>query len=157
MGLRAATQETPQGYVYAAAKDAEATLWRFDVEREKVEALGPAVAGTQSYITTLDASPCGRYLYYIPGAHGGSERDGAAVIQYDVRTKQKKVIAFLHPAVKEATGYTPLGTFGSALSPEGDTLYITWNGNLGGRKRNRLTWDACALTVVHIPASERTP
>lgn len=157
IGLRSATQETPQGCVYTVSTRGDATLWRFDVKTEKVEKLGSATIGSQSYITTLDADPTGRYLYYVPGAHGGSERDGTPIVQFDVQTRRKKVIAFLHPFLKEQCGYTPLGTFGSAVDPKGDKLYITWNGNLGGQRRGRLTWDACALTVVHIPERERTP
>ena len=156
IGLRAATQETPQGYVYTVSQD-DGTLYRFNTRTEEVEELGRAPIGTQTYITTLDADPSGRYLYYIPGAHGGSENDGAAVIQFDVKANKKKVVAFLHPFLKERYGYTPLGTFSSVVSPDGDKLYITWNGNLGGMRRNRLTWDACALSVIHIPKSEREP
>jgi hypothetical protein len=99
----------------------------------------------------------GRYLYYVPGAHGGSEKDGAAVVQFDTQTKKKKVIAFLHPFLKKRYGYTPLGTFSTAVGPAGDRLYITWNGNIGGSRRGRLTWDACALTVIHIHEEERPP
>jgi hypothetical protein len=157
LGLRSATQETPQGYVYTVPKDG-AAIYRFDVKTEKVTTLGSAVVGTQTYITTLDADPTGRYLYYIPGAHGGSQKDGAAVVQFDVKTRKKKVIAFLHPFLKDRYGYTPLGTFGSAIDPGGDKLYITWNGNRGGPRRGgRLYFDTCALTVLHIPASERQP
>jgi hypothetical protein len=157
IGLRSATQETPQGFVYTVAKGKDAQLWRFNVKTERAEKLGSAVVGSQSYITTLDADPTGRYLYYVPGAHGGSEKDGTPVVQFDVQTRRKKVIAFLHPFLKDRYGYTPLGTFGSDVSQGGDKLYITWNGNLGGRRRRRLTWDACALTVIHIPESERMP
>jgi hypothetical protein len=156
IGLRAATQETPQGYVYTVSTG-DGTLWRFNTRTEQVEELGHAPVGTQTYITTLDADPTGRYVYYIPGAHGGSEKDGAPVVQFDVKTKTKKVIAFLHPFLKDEYGFTPLGTFSSAVASEGDKLYITWNGNLGGMKGRRLTWDACALTVIHIPESGRTP
>ncbi len=156
IGLRAATQETPQGYVYTVSQD-DGALWRFNTRTEVVEELGPAPIGTQTYITTLDAYPSGRYLYYIPGAHGGSEKDGAAVVQFDVKTKSKKVIAFLHAFLEDNYGYTPLGTFSSTVAPKGDKLYITWNGSLGGTRGNRLTWDACALTVIHIPESEREP
>jgi hypothetical protein len=157
VGLRAASQETPQGHVYAVSSKGEAVLWRLDVRTEKVEKLGSAVVGSQSYITSLDVDPSGRYLYYVPGAHGGSERDGSAVVQFDTTTRRKKVVAFLHPFLKAHYGYTPIGTFSLAVSPQGDKLYITWNGNLGGRRGRRLTWDACALTVVHIPPSERKP
>ena len=157
LGLRAATQETPDGKVYTVSTKRDATLWRFDVKTEAVETLGSAAVGSQTYITSLDADPTGRYLYYVPGAHGGSERDGSAVVQFDVRTRRRKIIAVLHPLVKQKFGYTPLGTFSSAVDPTGDRLYITWNGNTGGKRGRRLTWDACALTVVHVPESERLP
>jgi len=157
LGLRAATRETPQGYVYTVSTKGEAMICRFDTKSEKVEQIGKAPVGSQSYITSLDADPTGRYLYYVPGAHGGSEGDGAAVVQFDVKTRRKKVIAFLHPFLRDRYGYTPLGTFSTAVGPKGDRLYVTWNGNLGGRRGRRLTWDACALTVIHIPQSERRP
>jgi hypothetical protein len=74
-----------------------------------------------------------------------------------VKTRTKKVIAFLHPFYQEKYGYVPLGTYSSALSPEGDILYITWNGNRSGPVRARLAWDGVALTVLHLPRSERLP
>lgn len=155
MGLRAATKETPQGCVYAVSGKGDATLVRFDVRTERVEELGSAAVGSQTYVTSLDAGPAGRYLYYVPGAHGGSYRDGAAVVQYDVRTRRKKVLAFLHPALKEQWGYTPLGTFSTAVSGKGDKLFITWHGSRATSWQRRPSWDTCALTVVHIPASQR--
>jgi carotenoid cleavage dioxygenase-like enzyme len=110
------------------------------------------------YVTTLDVDPGGRYLYYVCGAHGGSQRDGTPIVQFDVRTGKKKVLAFLHPFYKEKYGYVPLGTFGSAVSEDGSKLYVTWNGNRGGAdSRGRVGFDTCALTVVHIPESERRP
>ena len=157
MGLRAATRETPQGCIYAVSSKGDAALYRFDTRSEKVEKLGPAAVGSQTYVTTLDADSTGRYLYYMPGAHGGSYKDGAAVVQYDVRARRKKVIAFLHPLLKARCGYTPLGTFSTAVSPSGDKLYVTWHGCCAATWQRRPSWDACALTVVHIPASERKP
>ena len=154
IGIRAATQETSEGFVYTVSRE-DATIYRFDTKAEKVERIGSARVGTQTYITTIDADPTGRYLYYVPGAHGGSQKDGAAVVQFDTKMRRKKVIAFLHPFLKERCGYTPLGAFSTAVSPTGDKFYITWNGNLGGVRRRRLTWDACALTVIHIPKQER--
>lgn len=154
LGLRAATQETPQGIVYTVSsgqgKD-DATIYAFDVKTEKITALGPAAVGDQAYIASLDADPSGRYLYYVPGAHGGSERDNSAVVQYDVLKKTRKVIAFLHPFYADAIGCTLKGTYSTAVDPAGDKLYITWNANRGHPK----SWDTCALTVIHIPESER--
>jgi hypothetical protein len=156
IGIRAATQEMPRGHVYAVSGAGDAVLYRFDTQTEQVEELGPAAVGGQTYIASLDADPTGRYLYYVPGAHGGSHEDGAAVVQYDTKTREKKVIAFLHPFLREKYGYTPQGTYSSAVSDDGSKLYVTWNGNRGGPdERGRLQFDTCALTVIHIPASER--
>jgi hypothetical protein len=158
IGLRSATQETDDGYVYTVSTRGDAAIWRFQPKTEKIERLGEAAVGSQSYVTSLDVDPTGRYLYYVCGAHGGSQQDGTPIVQFDVKTRKKKVIALLHPFYKEKYGYVPLGTFGSAVSAGGDKLYVTFNGNRGGAdKRGRLGFDTCALTVIHIPESERRP
>lgn len=155
LGVRAATQETPQGKIYTASTGqgkGEAMLWSFDTKTETVEQLGNGAIGTQAYIATMDADPTGRYIYYVPGAHGGSEEDGSAVIQFDVQTKRKKVIAFLNKTFEKKYGVTLKGTYSTALDAKGETLFITWNAS-----RDTKPWDCNALTVVHIPASERKP
>jgi len=149
--VRSATRETPQGIVYGTS-DRSADLWAFDVKTETLTTLGPGAVGKQEYTVTIDADPTGRYLYYIPGAHGGAAADGTPVVQFDVRTKKRKVIAFLHSTYLEKYGYTLDGTFSSALDPKGETLYVTWNGMRKGQPR---FWESCTLTAIHIPASER--
>jgi len=153
IGIRAATQETPDGLVFTVSsgqKQSEPAIWSFNTKTEKIENLGPAAVGTQNYIASIDADPTGRYLYYIPGAHGSGERDGTPVIQFDVKTKQKKVIAFLHPFYQDKYGCTLKGTYSTAVDEKGEKLYVTWNANRGSK-----AWDTCALTVIHIPQSER--
>jgi hypothetical protein len=154
IGLRAATDETSDGLVYTVDGD---NLWAFDVKSERVTSLGPLCVGKQTYIASIDVDPkTGRYLYYVAGAHGGSHEDGAPLVQYDVKQKRRKVIAFLHPVLHQRLGYTPLGTYGTAVSPEGEKVFITWNGNRGAEPNDRrVPFNTCALTVVHIPASER--
>jgi hypothetical protein len=155
IGIRAATAETPQGLVYTASLGQggrESVLYVFDTRTEAIEVLGPAAVGKQQYLATLDADPTGRYLYYMPGAHGGSDQDGTPIVQFDVKTRQKKVIAFLHPFYQDKYGCALKGTYSAAVDPQGDKLYITWNVSRGSR-----AWDACALTVIHIPESERQP
>jgi len=155
IGIRAATQETPQGIVYTVSLGQGGRishLYGFNTKTEAIEDLGPVAAASDSYVASLDADPTGRYLYYIPGAHGSSARDGSAVIQFDTKTRTKKVIAFLHPFYQQKYGCTPVGTYSTAVSEKGDKLYVTWNVNRGGK-----AWDCCALTTIHIPASERQP
>ena len=73
-------------------------------------------------------------------------------MQFDVRTRQRKVIAFLEPFFQKEYGYQLRGTYSMAIDPAGDKLYTTWN-----ISRSSRVWDSCAMTVVHIPAEERTP
>lgn len=156
IGLRAATGETPQGIVYTVSqggKGGESIHYAFDVKKEEVRQLGPAAVGSQQYIAALQADPTGRYLYYVPGAHGHADMDGSPVVQYDVQAKRKKVLAFLEPFYKGKYGCVLKGTYSLAVGPRGDRLYVTWNANRGGGK----AWDCCALTVIHIPEGERKP
>jgi hypothetical protein len=154
IGIRAATRQTPQGIVYTISQGqgagAVSTVYAFDTRSEKIENLGPAAAGTNQYVAAVTADPTGRYLYYVPGAHGGSERDGSAVIQFDTTTRRRKVIAFLHPFYEQKYGLVPKGTYGLAADPAGERLYITWNVSRGSR-----AWDCCGVTTIHIPQAER--
>ncbi len=153
VGLRACTIETPDGMVYTIDGD---NLWEFNTQTETARHLGGATVGGQNYIATIDVDPhTWRYLYYVAGAHGGSYRDGTPLVQYDLETKRRKVICFLHPALTEETGYTCMGTYGLAVAPGGSKVYITWNGNQGGEERGRLRFNTCGLTIVEIPESER--
>jgi hypothetical protein len=153
IGLRCATDETPDGFIYTVSlgqQADDAMVWSFNTRTEETKPVGTAAVGTQAYVASIDADPSGRFLYYVPGAHGGSDRDGAPVVQFDVQTGRKKVIAFLEPFYAETYGFTLKGTYSTVVDPEGDKLYITWNVSRGTR-----AWDCCGLTVVHIPDSER--
>ncbi len=153
IGIRAATEETPDGFVYTVSSGQggkQAQIYRFSTKTEAIEELGAAATASQNYITSIDADPTGRFLYYIPGAHGGSEKDGSPIIQFDVKTRKKKVLAFLHPLAEQKFGCTLKGTFSSAVDPSGDKLFVTWNNSRGSK-----AWDSCVLTVLHIPESER--
>ena len=135
-------------------------MWEFDTKNETARELGGLTVGEQDYITSIDLDPkTKRYLYFVAGSHGGSYRDGSPLVQYDLQTNSRKVIAFLHPFCTDRFGFTPMGTYATAISPEGDKVYITWHGNRGGPepKRNKLRFNTCALTVVHVPASEHRP
>ena len=161
IGIRSATQETPDGYIYAVATRRDGRIYRFDVKTEEVVEIGnAALVGpgytTKAYVTTLDVDKTGTFLYYCAGnAHGNSDLGGSPVVQFNVKTGVKKVIAFLHPYFDRHQFFAPEGTFGSSLSPKGDVLYITWNGRRSDIEQpRRATW-YCAMTAIHIPESER--
>jgi hypothetical protein len=143
--VRSATRETPGGWVYGTSGTSSA-LWAFNVRTGERKELGPAAVAKAEYITSMDADAAGRYLYYAPGAHGGNAADGTPVIQYDTKTNTRKVLCFLADYYGAKYGYIPDGTFSSALSPDGATLYVTWN---------EKGWNHCAMMAIHIPESER--
>jgi hypothetical protein len=152
-GLRAASGESVDGAIYFVDQGREGTatlLYRLDTADESVLELGPVAVGGQQYITSLAIDPLGKFLYYVPGAHGGAERDGSAVVQYDLRSGVRKVVAFLHPTFGERHGLALRGCYGVSISEDGDRLYLIWNASRGGK-----VWDCCALTVVHLPEGER--
>jgi hypothetical protein len=153
IGVRAATEETPQGFVYTVAlgqRSDDAEIFSFNTKTEETRKIGTAAVGSQAYVASIDADPTGRFLYYIPGAHGGSDRDGTPIVQFDVTTGRKKVLAFLEPFYTKKYGCTLKGTYATAVDPSGDKLYVTWNISRGSR-----AWDCCGMTVIHIPESER--
>lgn len=153
IGVRAATRETKDGYVYTVSKGqrtADADVWSFNTKTEKIKKIGTVAVGSRAYVASIDVEPTGRYLYYVPGAHGSSLRDGTPVVQFDVKTGRKKVLAFLNPFYQKKYGFSLKGTYSTAVGPRGEKLYVTWNVSRGSR-----AWDSCGLTVIHIPESER--
>jgi hypothetical protein len=144
--VRACTEETAEGKIYGVSGNA-CDIWEFDTKSGKVTMLGDGSVGKNTYVTSMDIDPSGRFIYYVPGAHGGGPREGTPVVQYDVKGKTRKVIAFMN-GLKEKTGATFEGTFSTALNEAGDTLFVTWN-------MGRPVWECCGVTAIHIPASER--
>jgi len=159
IGNRCATRETADGMVYSVSqgdkKTTKSILYSFNTKTEKAQALGPVAItkdGQLDYVAALTADPRGRFVYYTLGAHGGSEAAGSALVQYDAKLNQKKVIAFLFPYFQEKYGVTPRGSFGLAADEKGEIVYVTWNLKRDGA---RLTWDTVGMSAIHIPASER--
>jgi len=101
--------------------------------------------------------PWGRYLYYLPGAHGHGYTDGSPIVQYDTKTGTKKVLAFVYPYYYKKYGYTPGGTFSIKLDDKGEQLFILWNGAFVDHEQGRGgdTFGQCSVMLVKIPESER--
>lgn len=153
MGIRCATAETKDGKIYTVGlgqRSEDATVWEFDVKTEKARKIGTVAVGPSAYVASIDADPSGRFLYYVPGAHGGGYKDGSPLVQFEIATGKKKVIAFLHPFYEEKYGLIPKGTYSTAISEDGGKVFVTWNVSRGVR-----AWDSCGLTVIHVPEEER--
>jgi len=150
--LRAASKPDKNGVVYGFSNDG--VVFSFDPNGEKVTELVKAFVTGSLYTTSCELSPGGRYLYYVTSAHGGTHVHGTAVIQLDVRTKQRKVLAFLNEYMRQKKGYNLGGTYGLALSADGSMLFANWNGGPVDKKSN--DFGLCSAMVLHIPASERS-
>jgi hypothetical protein len=149
--LRAASRPDDRGVCWCVTQDG--TLFSFDSVREAIEEHGPAFVAPPLYTATCRLDPAGRYLYYLPGAHGGTRQIGTPVVQYDTRSGRRKVLAFLDAYLREAADYAPGGTYGIALSADGGQLFVNLNGALPTAERP--DFGLCAAVVVHIPKSER--
>lgn len=169
--MRASSAQSADGWIYAVLtvlkQSDAANLVRFHPETGRFEPLGHDFLNIGSkgeitkgnYTTTMALSPDGKYVYYLPGAHGGAVRIGTPVVQYNIATGRTRVIAFLKAAMEAQAGYVPGGTYGIALSPDGATLYVNFNGHAIEKSRlDRMKPSGFGLTAfaaIHIPASER--
>jgi hypothetical protein len=156
-GMRSSTLESRDGVIYGTSHKA-GQLFRYRPAKDDLTTLGPAwLKG--DYVTVCILSPDERFLYYLPGAHGGAFRQGTPVIQYDLAAGRRKVLAFLAAGFEQASGYVPAGTYGAKLSADGSTLYVNFNGHPADKLRPKtmkpIGFGLCGFAAIHIPRSER--
>ena len=81
------------------------------------------------------------------------------MVQYELATGTRKVLAFLAPAMEDQLGYVPGGTYGVMLSDDGSTLYVNFNGHAGDSIRpsnmRPIGFGLTSFMAIHIPESER--
>lgn len=156
-GMRASTRESKAGFVFGSTHKTN-ELFRYDVANNTVKTLGSNWL-TGQYTTVMVLSPDERFVYYLPGAHGKAFLHGTPVVQLDVATGRRKVLAFLAEPMTDQIGYVPGGTYGIKLSSDGGTLYANFNGHpIDGLRPSRLRaigFGLCSFAAIHIPESER--
>lgn len=156
-GMRSSSRESRDGAIYGTSHGS-GQIFCYRPAKDELRLLG-STWGKGEYVTVCELSPDERFLYYLPGAHGGAIRYGTPVIQYDIANGRRKVLAFLQPAFEEAYDYVPAGTYGVKISADGGTLFVNFNGEAGDRIRAKnMPRDGFGLTsfaAIHIPASER--
>lgn len=157
--MRAQTaQRGPDGLFWAITYTGE--LFTFDPENEEIVEKGINWPGEQRYTCAMARSPKGRYIYYLPGAHGKSFLDGSPLIQYNTETEEKKVLAFLYPYYNKKYGYTTGGTSTIKLDDKGERLFIQMNGAfIDVEEQMKLeiidVFGHTSIFLIHIPESER--
>jgi hypothetical protein len=151
--LRAASRTDARGVAYGISKDG--VVFAFDTNSERVTEIGKAFVAGKLYTAACRLDPTDTYLYYVPGAHGRSGETGTPVIQFDVKRRRCKVLAFLNATVRQQKQYNLGGTYGIALSDDGSRLFVSFNGaQLPTGKQAE--FGLCSALLLHIPASERS-
>lgn len=149
--LRAGVRATKNGILYGMT--AAGRMFAFNPKTETIKDLGPNFL-QGDYTAVMELSPDEKYLYFAPGAHGSGNRTGAPVVQYNITTGQRKVLAFLRDPLRQRFNYNIGGTYNLDIDPSGQQLFFTFNGApVGGRRP--LTFGQPSVVVVHIPESER--
>ena len=113
--------------------------------------------GRGGYTTVIALSPDGKYLYYLPGAHGKAYESGTPVMRYEIATGKHAVLAFLASYCEREFGYVPAGTYGMKLSADGHTIYVNFNGHLAesSQRPKHLRPNGFGLTsfvAIHLAA-----
>ncbi|MBM4018851.1 MAG: lactonase family protein [Planctomycetes bacterium] len=130
-------------------------MFAFDPKSETVTDLGPNFRGGD-YCADMVLSPDERFIYYAPGSHGSGAAYGAPVVQYDIASKRRKVLAFLGPMLRERLRYNIGGSFNLKIAADGGRLLATFNGapwEEGARKA--AAFGLPCIVMLDIPAGER--
>jgi hypothetical protein len=156
-GMRSVTRESRNGHVYGVLQTTH-QLFDFSVANDELKLLGPGWLEGE-YTAVCDLSPDDRFLYYLPGSHGRAWQSGTPVIQYNLATGRRKVLAFLAPAFDRAHDYVPAGTYGMKVSADGSTIFVNFNGHASDKIRptpmKPIGFGLTAFAAIHIPPSER--
>ena len=121
--------------------DRSGNVFKFFPDEDRLEPHGKNW-NLGAYVTFIERSPGGRYLYY---SFAGIQ-SGMPVVQYDTKTDEKKVIAFLEEYYSEKYNFEPYQFYGGALSQDVSSLFMVSNGTSGNP----------GMFHIHIPESERT-
>jgi hypothetical protein len=124
--LRASTAPASDGRVFGVTREPDVF---FVLNPDgTIESLG----NPPEYTATMALHPDGARFFFMPDAHGDAWAFGGALTSVDTTTGEQTVIAELNPLAEEGLGLRLGGTFGIAVSPDADRVYIGANaGPLG--------------------------
>ncbi len=133
--------------------DQDGGFYKFWPDADRVESHG-ANWGSGEYVVNLCLSPGERFVYYAVATDISSARHGMPIVQYDTRTRRKKVLAFLVDFYLATYGYGISNAYGLSISKDGGSLFLHVNGQFCAA-RDEIGYGRPALLEIHIPESER--
>lgn len=134
--------------------DVTGAIFKFYPAEDRTEPVGINWGKEGKYTSNMCFSPKKRYIYYVMDAATQAAPYGTPVVQYDIKSGRKKVIAFLNDFYLDKYGYSPGGTYGVELDEKGESLFFYTNGQFTTKERGT-GYGRPAIFHVHIPASER--
>ena len=154
--LRSYTKSRAMDGAYYCISRTNGVMFRFKPEIPSVETVG-VNWDKGRYTSTMAMDHTGRYIYFMPGGLKGQNADEyGPIVQYDVETGTKKVLAWLVDYYYEKYGYWIGGTYGMEISNDGSFLVIVMNGAFWFRDaQGKYPYGNPSLFVVHIPEEER--
>jgi hypothetical protein len=131
-------------------------LFRFSPEKPAIERIG-VNWDRGRYTSTMAIDPTGRYIYYMPGGMKmQNANEYGPLVQFDVKTGGKKVLAWLVDYYYKQYGYWIGGTYGMEIAHDGSFLVICMNGAFVTRDDDHGDpYGQPSLFVVTIPEEER--
>ncbi|MFC1607659.1 hypothetical protein ACFL47_06765 [Candidatus Latescibacterota bacterium] len=130
-------------------------LFKFWPETRKVELVTNQWIDS-GYCPRIAMTEDRKYIYYMGGINykdDVSEHRYQPVVQFNTKTHERKVIAFVADYYFEKYGYVMMIPFGMEVSRDGSTVVINLNGAF--KTRVQPFYGNPALMVVRIPESER--
>jgi len=124
--LRSAVQFPRSELLYGMTY--EGRLFSFNAKSDEIKDLGPNFEGG-IYTAAMVQSPDGKSLYYLPGAHGSSARNGTPLVRYDIPSGKRTVLAFLAEPVRNTCQWNLGGTYNLQIDATGQRLFTTFNGD----------------------------
>ena len=138
--LRASTAPAADGTVYGVTTDPE-ELFALRPDGS-IRSLGAA----RGYTTSMALSADGSRLFYVPGAHGNSWKQGTPVISVDTKTGDQEVLVELNDLAEDELGVTLAGSYDIVLDPSGERLYVGLNAGRDGDE----PWGEVVLAVITL-------
>ncbi len=150
--LRAAAHTTSDGRIFGMTRSGK--LFEFNSVKQTIKDLGPNFL-SGDYTAVMILSPDEKYLYFAPGAHGSATRAGTPIVQYQISSGIRKVIAFLRDSMIQKATYFIGGNYNMQMDSKGAILYCAFNGAKYSGKKNLNAFGLPSLVVIKIPESER--
>lgn len=137
--------------------DSNGSIFKFYPEEDRTEYVTENWGKNGYYTANMEMSPDGRFLYYIPGL-SGPQAIGVPLVQFDTKTKKKKVISFIFDYYMDKYGYAPVRAYSLELDEKGESLFFYVNGGFGTWEQEdpmQIAMRRPGILHVHIPESER--